>query len=94
MRDFLSLGAYFSFGGVVCFKNARRAAESAALCPQDRILSETDSPYLTPEPKRGRKNYPKNVAYVCDTLAQIKGVTREQMEKITNENAKRVFNIE
>lgn len=87
-------GFYVSFSGTVTYNNAVNLKRAALAVPLDRLLIETDSPYLTPEPKRGRKNYPKNVAYVCDTLAQIKGVTREQMEKITNENAKRVFNIE
>lgn len=87
-------GFYVSFSGTVTYDNAVNLKRAALAVPLDRLLIETDSPYLTPEPRRGHKNYPKNVAFVCDTLAQIKGVSRERMEQMTNENAKRVFNIE
>lgn len=86
-------GLYVSFSGTVTYGNAVNLKRAALAVPLDRLLIETDSPYLTPEPMRGHKNYPKNVAFVCDTLAEIKGVSREQMEKITADNAKRVFNI-
>ena len=86
-------GFYISFSGTVTYNNAVNLKRAALAVPLDRLLIETDSPYLTPEPKRGHKNYPKNVAYVCDALAEIKGLSRERMEQITNENTKRVFNI-
>lgn len=87
--DFLSLGAYFSFGGVTCFKNARRAVESVVVCPPSRILSETDSPYLSPF--RGEKNSPANIPVIVQKLAEIKGVSIEEMVTAIQENAKRLF---
>lgn len=87
--DFLSLGAYFSFGGVTCFKNARRATESVAACPLDRMLSETDSPYLSPF--RGEKNSPANIPVIVRRLAEIKGVCAEEMTEAIRKNAKRLF---
>lgn len=90
---YVKKGFYISFSGTVTYDNAVNLKRAAAAVPLDRLLIETDSPYLTPEPMRGRKNYPKNVAYVCDTLAKIKGISRAEMESITADNAKRIFNI-
>ncbi len=87
--DFLSLGAYFSFGGVTCFKNARRVVESVAVCPIERILSETDSPYLSPF--RGEKNSPANIPVIVQKLAEIKGVSTEEMAAAIDKNAKQLF---
>ena len=87
--NFLKLGAYFSFGGVACFKNARRVVESIETCPMDRILSETDSPYLSPF--RGEKNTPANIPVIVKKLAEIKGVTVEEMQNAIQENANRLF---
>ncbi len=89
LAAFLSLGAYFSFGGVVCFKNARRAVEAAERCPMERLLTETDSPYLSPF--RGEKNTPANIPVVLARLAEIKGISQEEMEKIVEKNAERLF---
>ncbi len=89
LPDFLELGAYFSFGGVVCFKNARRAVEAAALCPADRILSETDSPYLSPF--RGEKNSPANIPMIVRKLAEIKGMSFQELTERIDENAARLF---
>lgn len=89
LEHFLELGAYFSFGGVACFKNARRVVESVEACPMDRILSETDSPYLSPF--RGDKNTPANIPVIVKKLAQIKGVSFEEMDAAIEENAKRLF---
>ncbi len=86
-------GFHISFSGTVTYGNAVNLQRAAAVVPTDRLLVETDSPYLTPEPLRGHKNYPRNVAYVCDKLAEIKGVSREVMEKTTADNAKKVFGI-
>lgn len=88
-NDFLSLGAYFSFGGTTCFKNARRATESVAACPLDRMLSETDSPYLSPF--RGEKNSPANIPVIVQKLAEIKGVSVEEMAAAIDKNAKQLF---
>ncbi len=89
LNDFLGLGAYFSFGGVTCFKNARRALEAVAACPMDRILSETDSPYLSPF--RGEKNTPANIPVIVEKLAEIKGVSPDEMIKTIRNNAARLF---
>lgn len=89
MDDFLSLGAYFSFGGVTCFKNAKRIVESAAYCPVDRILSETDSPYLSPF--RGEKNTPANIPVIVQKLAEVKNVSVQEIVAAIEENAKRLF---
>ena len=89
LEEFLGLGAYFSFGGVVCFKNARRAVEAVARCPLERILSETDSPYLSPF--RGEKNSPANIPVIVGKLAEIKGVSLSAMTEAVRANAARLF---
>lgn len=89
----LKMGFYISFAGPVTFSNARRLAEVAASIPLDRILAETDCPYLTPEPHRGRRNEPAYVRYVVETLARIKGLSFEEMREITEKNARMLFNI-
>lgn len=89
LEHFLELGGYFSFGGVVCFKNARRVVESVEACPLDRILTETDSPYLSPF--RGEKNTPANIPVIVEKLAKVKGVSFEEMNAAIEENAKRLF---
>ena len=86
---FLRFGAYFSFGGVACFKNAKKIWESAEACPADRILSETDSPYLSPF--RGEKNSPANIPVIVARLAQLKGTDTETLEKRIDANAERLF---
>lgn len=90
---FVKRGMYVSFSGTVTYKNAANLRRAAQSVPLDRLLAETDSPYLSPEPFRGKLNYPKNVAAVCDVLAEIKGVTPERMRDITAQNAKAVFGI-
>ncbi|MGN1078249.1 MAG: TatD family hydrolase, partial [Candidatus Gallimonas sp.] len=82
-------GGYFSFGGVLCFKNARKAVESAQACPLDRILSETDSPYLSPF--RGEKNSPANLPVVVEKIASVKGISFQEAESAIKENALRLF---
>ena len=89
VEAFAALGAYFSFGGVVCFKNARRAVEAVEVCPADRLLSETDSPYLSPF--RGEKNTPANIPVIVQKLADIKGMDAAKMAAAIEENAKRLF---
>lgn len=86
-------GFYISFSGTLTYRNAVNLARAAAVVPEDRLLVETDSPYLTPSRKRGTINYPKYVGYVCDKLAEIRGTDRKSMEKITADNAKRLFGI-
>lgn len=92
-RDVLDLGFYIAFGGTLTFKNARRAVEAAEYVPIDRILIETDSPYLAPVPERGKRNDSTLVKYVAEKLAEIKGLEVGEVERITFENAKKCFNI-
>ena len=89
LESFLSLGAYISLGGVICFKNARRAVEAAEACPLGRLLSETDSPYLNP--LRGEKNSPANIPVIVEKLAEIKGVSFEEMKAAIRANAEKLF---
>lgn len=93
LREVLKLGAVISFGGSVTFKNARSSIEVAAAVPEDSFVLETDCPYLTPEPYRGRVNYPKYVEFAARKLAEIRGTSFEEIAKITTNNAKRFFKI-
>ncbi len=89
---FLSLGLYFSFGGPATFKNAKKVWESIQRIPAQRILSETDCPYLAPVPFRGEfPNEPKNVKYVVERLAELKGVAIGEMAKQIENNVKTLF---
>lgn len=87
-------GWYIGFTGVVTFKNARRAVEAVQALPLDRILVETDCPYMAPEPYRGRRNDSRYVPLVAAKIAELKGISREEAGNITTENAKRLFGIE
>jgi len=89
----IELGLHISFTGSVTFKNARKVVDAAAAVPLNRIMAETDCPYLSPEPKRGRRNDPRNVEHVIRRLAEIKDVSFEQMCQINIENAKGLYNI-
>lgn len=93
-REVLDLGLYIAFGGTLTFKNARRAVEAAEYVPLDRILIETDSPYLAPVPERGKRNSSLLVHYVAEKLAEIKGISAAEVEEITFNNAKKCFKIE
>lgn len=92
-REVLDLGMYIAFGGTLTFKNARRAVEAAEYVPMERILLETDSPYLAPVPMRGKRNSSLYVHFVAERLAEIKGISVQEVERITYENAKKCFNI-
>ena len=89
MDAFLRFDAYFSFGGVACFKNAKKVWESVEACPLDKILSETDSPYLSPF--RGEKNSPANIPVIVERLAQLKGTDKEALALQIDKNAERLF---
>lgn len=93
MREYLKLGFYISMGGVVTFKNAKKAKEAMKEVPLERLLIETDSPYLTPEPFRGRRNNPTYVKYVAKEIAKLKGISLKEISQITTENAKDFFGI-
>ena len=92
-KELVKRGWYIGFTGVVTFKNARKALEVAQWLPQDRILIETDCPYMAPEPHRGRRNDSRLVPLVASKLAELRGLTAEEMGEITTENAKRLFRI-
>ena len=92
-RELVQRGWYIGFTGVITFKNNRKNVEVAESLPLDRILIETDCPYMAPEPHRGRRNDSRLVPLVAAKLAEIKGVTPEEMGEITTENAKKLFRI-
>ena len=93
IKEGLKLGFYISFAGPITFKNSKNAVEMINLVPNDRILIETDSPYLAPEPVRGTRNTPSNVKFVAQKIADVKGLTLEDVEKITFENTKRILKM-
>ena len=92
-REYIKLGFYISLAGPVTFKNSRVLKEVAKDVPLDKLLIETDSPYLTPEPYRGKRNEPIYVRYVAGTIAEVRGLAFEEVAKATSENAKRLFRI-
>ena len=92
-REILKLGMMISFTGVLTFKNARRAVEACSEIPMDRLMIETDCPYMAPEPHRGKRNFSGYVEFVARKVAEIKGLTFEEVAKITTENAKRFYGI-
>ena len=87
------LGFYISIAGPVTFKNSRKLPDVVAAVPLDRLLIETDSPYLAPEPYRGKRNEPLYVRYVAEKVAAIRGITLNEIIEATSENAIRLFNI-
>jgi len=89
----LDLGWYISFTGVVTFKNAKRALEVIEKMPADRIMLETDCPYMAPEPKRGRRNSSLYLKYIAAKVAEIRSITIEEVAAVTTENGKRFFGI-
>ena len=92
-KELIKRGWYIGFTGVVTFKNARKAVETAANIPLDRILIETDCPYMAPEPFRGRRCDPSLVPYVAKKIADLRGLSPEAVAAATAENAKRCFRI-
>ena len=92
-RELVGLGWMISFTGVLTYKNARRALEAAQAVPMDRLMIETDSPYMAPTPVRGRRNHSGNLCHICQKLAEVKGLSYEECARITLENGKRFFAI-
>ena len=90
-REYLEMGYYFGIGGVITFQNAKKLKEAVQFIPMDRILLETDSPYLAPEPYRGKRNSSLNLPYVAREIAALKDISYEDVVEITSENAKRLF---
>ena len=93
-RQLVDLGWYIGFTGVLTFKNAKKAIEAAQAIPLERIVVETDCPYMSPEPFRGKRNDPSRVVFVADKLAQIRGISAEEARAITFENGKRLYRID
>jgi len=91
--ELLKRGWYLGFDGPITYKNARRSPEVVAVTPLDRIVIETDAPYLTPVPFRGKRNDSRYLSYVVEKLAEWKGVSVEEMEAITFENGKRLYGL-
>ena len=92
-QEVVKMGMVISLGGPVTFKNARHAVEVAREIPLDKMLIETDSPYLAPEPLRGQRNSPEYVRYVAEKIAEIKGESFETVAEVTKHNAMKLFNI-
>ena len=93
MYRYLSIGAYISFSGVVTFKNAKTIKEVAIACPIDRLLVETDDPYLTPVPFRGKENKPAYVYYVLEEIAKLKQMDFNELSEVVYNNSTKVFHI-
>lgn len=92
-QELIKMGWYISFSGVLTFKNAAKLPEVAKIVPLDRMLIETDAPYLSPHPHRGKRNDSSLMKYTAQALAQIKGLSYAQVCRITLENAKRIYRI-
>jgi TatD DNase family protein len=89
----VQMGFYIGVGGVLTFKNGRKMKEVVEEIPMDRIILETDSPYLSPEPNRGKRNSSLNLPYVVSAMAQIKGISEEEVIRITEENARKMYRL-
>lgn len=93
-REYLNMGLYLGIGGVITFKNARKLKEVVEYAPLSQLVLETDSPYLSPEPNRGKRNSSLNLPYVAKAIAELKGVTAEEVIQTTEKNAKQLLCIE
>ena len=93
-KTFLDMGFYFGIGGVLTFKNAKKLKEAVEYIPMDRIVFETDCPYLAPEPNRGKRNSSLNIPYVIATMAQIKGITEEEVRKAAWDNSLKLYRMD
>lgn len=92
-KIFLDMGFYFGIGGVLTFKNAKKLKEAVEYIPMDRIVLETDAPYLSPEPNRGKRNSSLNIPYVVTAMAQIKGITEEEVRAAAWENSHKLYRL-
>ena len=93
IREGLKLGFYISFAGPITFKNSKNAEEVIKMVPLEKMLIETDSPYLSPEPLRGKRNDSRNVKYIAQKIAEFKGMTLEEVAELTYKNTKAIFEI-
>ena len=92
-EEYVKMGFHIGIGGVVTFKNGKKLKEVAEVVPLERILLETDCPYLAPEPVRGRRNDPRNVAFICEFIAGLRGMNAQELCDVTRENGKRFYRI-
>ena len=92
-REYLNMGFYLGIGGVLTFKNGKKLKEVAAYAPLEQIVLETDCPYLAPVPNRGRRNSSLNLPYVVAALAEIKGISEEEVMEVTWKNAENMYRI-
>lgn len=90
-KEFVKMGYFIGVGGVVTFKNAKKLVETVQEIPIESILLETDCPYMAPEPNRGTRNDSSNIPFIIEKIAEIKGISKEDVERITEENAYRLF---
>lgn len=93
-HEFLNMGFYFGIGGVVTFKNSKKLKRAVASIPLEKIVLETDSPYLTPSPNRGKRNDSRYLPYVVREIARLKDISEEEVAEVTFENAKKLYGIE
>lgn len=91
--EYIKMGFYIGIGGVITFSNSKKLVEVVNSIPLNKILIETDSPYLSPVPNRGKRNNSQNLIYICEKIAQIKQVTVNKVEKTTCDNARLLFNV-
>lgn len=91
--EYVKMGFFIGVGGVVTFKNGKKPRKVVEEIPLDHIVIETDCPYMSPEPFRGRRNHSANLVYVAEEIARIKGLTSEEVQKITLENGKRLYHL-
>ena len=92
-KKLLNIGAFFSFSGIITFKNASELVETVSFLPLDRLLLETDAPFLAPEPKRGFKNEPSFIIHTAKKLAEIKNKTFDEIDSLTNKNFSSLFTL-
>ena len=92
-RQFLEMDFYFGIGGVITFTNAKKLKEAVEFIPLDKIVLETDSPYLAPMPNRGKRNSALNIPFIAKEIASIKGITYDEVMEITFQNGKRLYRM-
>ena len=92
VKEALKIGFYISFAGPVTLKNSKNADEIIKMVPNDRMLIETDSPYLSPEPLRGKRNDSRNLKYIAEKIANVKGIAIEEVAKLTYDNTCKIYN--
>ena len=92
-EEYVKMGFFIGMGGVLTFKNAKKLVRCAERIPLSSIVLETDCPYMAPEPNRGKRNDSSQLIYVAQKLAEIKGITAEEVKQATTENAHRLYRL-